>query len=673
MGLAIVRTTFLSRWLRRQKRAGEKRESKEAAVPSAPIDKASLLQSFIEELEADGHHWAGKIRLINFEAFRDHLGPTWPKIRPKIELLAEKLIHDQMSEDDRCLAVGESEFLVFYAGVGAEEIRIRCFAIAEAIQQKLFGVIEPTSEESSRFAEVHRLNDDLALIWEQARDTQQKNLDLRDLFHKEPEIINVADIAACAETAIDSFIVCGLEGGGLEGASTLRSRLNRLSDDVRFLSPSLLAWKGEVSLTAASLAPLEAVQNDAAELCRIFDSGLSQAEIAEALAKLRKARAERAALRDPGTLSAGTRSDAASHKTFQYLPVLRSVSHGDQIYQGLFRVTNQALEKENNTSSDIVAFEHALKFRASGKHPAHFPLMVPVHAETLRSPVLYRKYSTVVRASAHLAKRLVVLEIIAGEDAADSIAMRRAIEELKPHFLSIFVVFSYQRAGAIENVAGELKKAGVHALGAEFSQAPVSSAPGVLKKISSACHQYGLSSYATDIRNFTIFAEAISAGIGYASAPVVRPALTAPIIERTNFNSLYYVASRVGRSARQVLLAEDESMFRDAVAEFLKTSGFEVFAAPDGKEALATLKKHPHIALLVSDVRLPLMDGYSLVEASLELKPDLKVIMMTGYATSPSKSIQDRNIDTLRKPFDLKVLGNRAQNLAAVHRTTMLD
>jgi CheY-like chemotaxis protein len=672
----IVRISFLSRWLlRRQGHAGEKRESKAAAAPSTPADKASLIRSFIEELEGAGHHWPRKVRLINFEAFRDRLGPTWPKIRPKIELLAEKLIRDQMSEDDRCLAVGESEFLVFYAGASPEEIRIRCSAVVEAIQQKLFGVIDqPTAEGDYRFAEIHAPHDDLASVWEQAQSAKQRSLGLRDSFHKEPERPDIADIAASAQTAIDSLIVSGMESGDLEQAGALRSRLSRLSDGVAFLSQSLLTGNDVGARADDTQATLEMAQSDAAELRRIFDSGQSQAEIAEALAKLRKARAERAALGGPDGPSVQPRAHAAPQGNFQYLPVLRSVSHGDQIYQGIFRVTNQAPgREENSASSDILVLEHALKFLASNKHPAHFPLMVPVHAETLRSPVLYRKYSTLVRAAAHVAKRLIVLEIVAGEDAADSIAMRRAIEELKANFLAIFVVFNYQRAGPLENAAAELKKAGVHALGAEFSQAPESSAPGVLKKISAACRQNGLASYATEIRNFTIFAEAISAGIGYTSAPVVRPAVAAPVIERTSFGRLYYVASRIGRPGRQVLIADDESMFRDAVAEFLKASGFEVFEAPDGEEALATLKKHPHIALLISDVRMPRMDGYSLVEASLELKPDLQVIMMTGYGIRPTQLVQDRKIDTLHKPFDLKVLGSRAQNLAAVHRTAMLD
>ncbi|HZQ41371.1 MAG TPA: response regulator [Rhizomicrobium sp.] len=119
--------------------------------------------------------------------------------------------------------------------------------------------------------------------------------------------------------------------------------------------------------------------------------------------------------------------------------------------------------------------------------------------------------------------------------------------------------------------------------------------------------------------------------------------------------------------ARQVLVAEDEAMFREAAAESLKAAGFEVFQAGDGEEALAILKEHPEISLLISDVRMPYMDGYALVEASLGLKPNLKVILMSGYANTPSRLVLDRRIDTLRKPFDLKDLRNRVETLTPVH------
>lgn len=641
----------------------------------ALADKAAHIRSFIQELEADGHDWPRKVRLITFDAFRDLLGPTWSKVGPKVELLAEKLIRDQMSECDRCLAIGEAEFLVFYAGATAQEIRIRCFAIAEAIQEKLFGVTDQTMKDDVQFAEVHRPTDDLVTVWERADQAKQLTFDLRGLFHRDPEILDVASIAASAQVAIDSIITSGLETGRDEQIDVLQERLDRLSEGMTFLNKPSLIGDNKDALARANLRSLQEAQDDAAQLRLTVHRGRSSSNLLEALAKLRKARAERAAGKNPSGLLARPHSSVNPEGTFQYLPVLRSVSRGDQIYQGMFRIVFQPIVREENSAGlDIRILDHALRFWETEKPLSHFLLMVRVHAETLRNPILYQQYSSLVRTATLQAKRFIVLEVVAGDDAAESIAMRRAIQELRAHFLSVFVVLTYQRAYMIEHAITEFKKAGIHALGVEFSQAPDSSAPSVLRRISSTCHQNALSGYASDICNFTVFAEAISAGIGYTSAPVVRPALGMPVVGRTNFESLYSVASQIGRTgARQVLLAEDEALFRDAVAEFLRAGGFEVLEASDGLRALAMLKKHPHISLLISDVRMPRMDGYSLVEASLGLKPDLKVIMMTGYAYSPSKFVKDHHIYTMHKPFDLKALASRVQNLGAPARTIMLD
>jgi CheY-like chemotaxis protein len=119
--------------------------------------------------------------------------------------------------------------------------------------------------------------------------------------------------------------------------------------------------------------------------------------------------------------------------------------------------------------------------------------------------------------------------------------------------------------------------------------------------------------------------------------------------------------------ARTILIADDEAMFRDAVVLSLQAAGFKVFHAGDGQEALAILKDHREIALLVSDIRMPGMDGYALAEAGLELRPDLKVILMTGYAADPPQLVLDRQIGTFRKPFDTNLLCRRAVELMAVH------
>jgi len=95
-------------------------------------------------------------------------------------------------------------------------------------------------------------------------------------------------------------------------------------------------------------------------------------------------------------------------------------------------------------------------------------------------------------------------------------------------------------------------------------------------------------------------------------------------------------------------------MLRAIAVEMLEDAGFEVFQAADGEEALAILRQHPTIALLISDIKMPRMDGYALIRAGWTLRPDLKVLMMTGYAEDPPPSlIRDRQIEILHKPFNL--------------------
>jgi CheY-like chemotaxis protein len=115
-----------------------------------------------------------------------------------------------------------------------------------------------------------------------------------------------------------------------------------------------------------------------------------------------------------------------------------------------------------------------------------------------------------------------------------------------------------------------------------------------------------------------------------------------------------------------ILVAEDEAMLRVIAVEMLQDAGFEVFEAGDGVEALDLLKAHPQIALLVSDIKMPRMDGYALVEAGLALRPDLKVLLMTGYAQEPPPHVlKAREIQILHKPFNLERLCALAAQMTA--------
>jgi CheY-like chemotaxis protein len=115
-----------------------------------------------------------------------------------------------------------------------------------------------------------------------------------------------------------------------------------------------------------------------------------------------------------------------------------------------------------------------------------------------------------------------------------------------------------------------------------------------------------------------------------------------------------------------ILVAEDEAMLRLIAVEMLEDAGFEVFEAGDGVEALELLKANPQIALLVSDIKMPRMDGYALVQAGLAFRPDLKVLLMTGYAQEPPpQMLKAREIQILHKPFNLERLCAIAAEMTA--------
>ena len=110
----------------------------------------------------------------------------------------------------------------------------------------------------------------------------------------------------------------------------------------------------------------------------------------------------------------------------------------------------------------------------------------------------------------------------------------------------------------------------------------------------------------------------------------------------------------------QVLIAEDETQLRELLAQALEDRNLRVAQAADGVEALNLLENRSSIQLLLSDIRMPRMDGYDLVEKALEVSPELKVLMMTAYAEDhpPTSALKAREIRTLHKPVDLERLSD---------------
>jgi len=116
----------------------------------------------------------------------------------------------------------------------------------------------------------------------------------------------------------------------------------------------------------------------------------------------------------------------------------------------------------------------------------------------------------------------------------------------------------------------------------------------------------------------------------------------------------------------QVLIAEDDGELRLVLAEMLTDRGVTVRQAADGIQAAQILKDDAGILLLVSDVKMPRMDGYTLIEEALGHNPELKVLMMTAYEERlPPAALRAREIRVLPKPFELDAMCDRVIDMLA--------
>ena len=108
-----------------------------------------------------------------------------------------------------------------------------------------------------------------------------------------------------------------------------------------------------------------------------------------------------------------------------------------------------------------------------------------------------------------------------------------------------------------------------------------------------------------------------------------------------------------------ILLVEDNDKVRDATANRLESLGYAVLGAKTGPEAITQLESGEPIALVFSDIVMPGgMTGYDVAERVRSMKPDLKVLMTSGYSDMPlAVSEAARKIKVLGKPYTREQLG----------------
>ena len=110
-------------------------------------------------------------------------------------------------------------------------------------------------------------------------------------------------------------------------------------------------------------------------------------------------------------------------------------------------------------------------------------------------------------------------------------------------------------------------------------------------------------------------------------------------------------------SQKHLLLVEDESLLRQAIAEQLTDRGYQVEQADSGEAALARLADFA-FDIIVTDLRLPGIDGSAVVEAAVERYPHIVAIVVTGYGTVKDavEAIKRGAWDFVSKPFQIDEL-----------------
>ena len=128
---------------------------------------------------------------------------------------------------------------------------------------------------------------------------------------------------------------------------------------------------------------------------------------------------------------------------------------------------------------------------------------------------------------------------------------------------------------------------------------------------------------------------------GGSRAAAAAPAATAPAARPA-----------AGTARPRVLVVDDEASIRDLLSKTLALAEYDVDVAPDGRSALERMRLYPY-DLLIADLKMPGMDGLTVIREAKRYKGDLPVIIITGFSTE-SSAIEAVNLGVagyLTKPF----------------------
>lgn len=110
---------------------------------------------------------------------------------------------------------------------------------------------------------------------------------------------------------------------------------------------------------------------------------------------------------------------------------------------------------------------------------------------------------------------------------------------------------------------------------------------------------------------------------------------------------------------KKILIAEDDNSVRAFVARALEHSGYEIIEAEDGGLAAEIMQaENGQFDLLLSDIKMPVMDGIALALGVAAAYPDVTIVLMTGFADQRERAhgLDALIYDVIAKPFSMAAL-----------------
>ncbi len=126
------------------------------------------------------------------------------------------------------------------------------------------------------------------------------------------------------------------------------------------------------------------------------------------------------------------------------------------------------------------------------------------------------------------------------------------------------------------------------------------------------------------------------------------------------------------RQVTTILVVDDEPEIRKLVTAMLTKNGYQVLTADSGENALRLFRNNPGVDLLLTDVVAPGMSGPMIADEIATLRPDIKVVFMSGYDNTQvvQRYVVEKGYSLLIKPFTMERLSKMIREVMEGNRTS---